>query len=350
MTILSNSLMDKVTKLTNQGRLAEATSLLRSMHSGNATQETLGARLASSLSGSASFKPAAPVEHYPGRFEWRTCNGASGTLRYKVYIPSTYGNDPLPVVVMLHGCRQTPDDFAAGTAMNRVAEEKSFLVVYPEQAGAANASRCWNWFRKSDQRRDHGEPDLIAGITRQTCAEFSADTARVYVAGLSAGGAAAANIALLYPDLFAAVGVHSGLALQAASDLPSALAAMRSGGIAGLAKGQRVPAIVFHGDRDNTVNVVNAHQVSQQALEGIDTRMTINKGLADGVSYTQTIHALESGDATLEEWIVHGGTHAWFGGDNRGSYTTRGPDASREMIRFFLEHRLVSDPVAHGSP
>ena len=261
---------------------------------------------------------------------------------YRLYVPSTHAGQPAPLVVMLHGCTQTPEDFAAGTRMNILAEEHRVVVAYPAQAQSANPQRCWNWFNPADQGRDMGEPAAIAGITRQAMREVAVDPRRVHVAGLSAGGAQAAIMGMAYPELYASVGVHSGLACGAARDVQSALAAMRQGA-AGVAPARRpVPAIVFHADRDGTVAPVNGEQVVAQALAGSRTRMRTERGqVAGGHAWTRTTH-LDADDRTLlEQWVVHGGGHAWSGGSADGSYTDpRGPDASREMLRFFREHPL----------
>lgn len=233
--------------------------------------------------------------------------------------------------------------------MNLLAEEFTFLVAYPAQAKSANPSKCWNWFRPSDQCRGQGEPSLIAAIARQIMTGYPIVPSQIYVAGLSAGGAAAAIMGATYPDIFAAVGVHSGLPCGAATDIPSAFSAMRQG--ESRAKpfrrarpSQPVPTIVFHGDRDTTVSPVNGDQVIAQAKAGADLKRTVNSGYSrGGIKYTCIVEADQSGRTILEHWALHGCGHAWSGGSTEGSYTEpRGPDASREMIRFFLQHRTPS--------
>src|SRR6266487_2139945 len=248
-----------------------------------------------------------------------------------------------PLIIMLHGCTQSPDDFAAGTRMNAIAEERTCLVAYPEQPAAANASKCWNWFRPSDQQRGHGEPSLIAGITGQIMRDYSVDPRRVYIAGLSAGGAAAAIMGMTYPDLYAAVGVHSGLAYGVASDLPSAFAAMRQGA-GGMpmteGRGPIIPAIVFHGDRDTTVHPRNGCHVIAQSKITTSLQTDMHHGrVPGGHAYTRTVHTDAGGRAIFEQWDIHGAGHAWSGGSPSGTYTDpRGPDATREMLRFVLDH------------
>jgi poly(hydroxyalkanoate) depolymerase family esterase len=226
--------------------------------------------------------------------------------------------------------------------MNEVAEDHTFLVAYPAQAQSANMSKCWNWFNADHQQRDRGEPSIIAGITREIMSNFPVLPHRIYIAGLSAGGAAAAIMGSTYPDLYAAIGVHSGLACGAASDLPSAFAAMRTGTATDLRHHEGVqtiiPTIVFHGDRDTTVNLVNGNQVITQAKAAAHLRVEVIQGEAGGVRYTCTVHVNEGGRPVLEQWVLHGGGHAWSGGSTVGSYTDpRGPEASREMVRFFLD-------------
>ncbi len=247
----------------------------------------------------------------------------------------------MPLVVMLHGCTQSPDDFAAGTRMNHAAEAHGFIVAYPAQTGSANAQRCWNWFNPADQQRDGGEAALIAGITRQVMHDFAIDPARVYLAGLSAGAAAAAIMANTYPELYAAVGIHSGLACGAARDMHSAFTAMQRGNDgARSATGRIVPAIVFHGDRDATVNARNADAVIAQSTQRQPLRTQVEIAqVPNGHAYTRTSRIDRDGITLTEQWIVHGAGHAWFGGSPDGSYTDpRGPDATAEMLRFFRQH------------
>jgi poly(hydroxyalkanoate) depolymerase family esterase len=275
-----------------------------------------------------------------------TYSNSLGSRSYKLFVPSGYQGQPLPLVVMLHGCTQSPDDFAAGTRMNFIAEEQTCFVVYPAQRSDANPSKCWNWFRAADQRRGGGEPSLIAGITLQVMRDYSVDAKRVYVGGLSAGAAAAAIMGATYNDLYAAVGIHSGLACGSATDMPSAFAAMRQGGGPGRrvisGGGPPVPVIIFHGDRDTTVHPNNGGQVLEQAIGTTSTQKKERRGqIPGGHAYTRTTHTDAGGREILEHWNIHGAGHAWSGGSPAGSYTDpQGPDATREMLRFFLAHSL----------
>ena len=305
------------------------------------------------MGGLARRSPAQTPDVVPdgGQFLAASYSNRAGSRDYKLYVPSGYRGQPVPLVVMLHGCTQSPDDFAAGTRMNARAEEHTCLVAYPAQAASANASKCWNWFSPRDQQHGQGEPSLIAGITRQVMRDYAVDSERVYVAGLSAGGAAAAIMGMTYPDLYAAIGVHSGLACGAASDLPSAFAVMSHGeAVAPRGTGhyrQMVPTIVFHGDQDSTVHPRNGDQViaqsSARTTTGLQTRVQHGRA-PGGHAYSRTLHADARGRTILEQWVIHGAGHAWSGGSPAGSYTDpRGPDAAREMLRFFLEHRCAQE-------
>jgi poly(hydroxyalkanoate) depolymerase family esterase len=282
------------------------------------------------------------------RFIEGTYSNAAGSRAYKLFIPSRYQERPLPLVVMLHGCTQSPDDFAAGTRMNFIAEEQNCFVVYPAQHRQANQAKCWNWFRTADQQRGRGEPSLIAGITRQIMHGYAVDRNRVYVGGLSAGAAAAAVMGATYNDLYAAIGIHSGLACGIATDLPSAFVAMRQGGPDDkmiLGDQPPVPTIVFHGDQDTTVHPNNGGQIFEQSVRTMTTQKKVHRGqVPGGHTYTRTVLSDESGRAMVEHWNIHGAGHSWSGGSAAGSYTDpRGPDATREMLRFFLDHSLQDE-------
>jgi poly(hydroxyalkanoate) depolymerase family esterase len=406
-----NTDMMEATRLTREGRLAEATALIRRTLAGNhapdvsasvrptepeaiettfkvvtepqptreesrPSAETAGTSQTTRIRPRFVSKFSMPTARFPLPVDLPGCPGRGpippgsapplagrwldgsyqnqvGARSYKLYVPSGDRGPGQALVVMLHGCTQNPDDFAAGTGMNARAEADGFLVVYPAQAASANSSMCWNWFQSADQGREGGEPSIIAGITRRVMEEYQVDPGRVYVAGLSAGGAMAAILAANYPDLFTAVGVHSGLAPGSARDLPSAFQAMRTGGQPGRSSGKRaIPLIIFHGDRDSTVHPGNADQTIRlwAAIGGTKSKArsaassVIEQGKsAGGKGYTRTIHPDPTGKTPVEQWTIHGAGHAWSGGSRNGSYTDPdGPDATGELLRFFREQSPVS--------
>ncbi|MFT3690879.1 alpha/beta hydrolase family esterase [Paenirhodobacter sp.] len=264
-----------------------------------------------------------------------TC--AAGGRDYLTYVPASAATG---LVVMLHGCTQTNADFAAGTGMNALAERHGLIVVYPQQSRGENAQSCWNWFSPGDQRRDRGEPAILAGIAAHVAQAHGIPSSATFVAGLSAGGAMAVILGQTYPDVFAAVGTHAGLPYGIARDVPSAFAAMAGKAVADPARAARpTPTIIFQGDADRTVNPANADRIARDVLTA-GPRMTLfeqTSGRLNGRGFIRETTSTDDGATLLEYWKIEGLGHAWSGGNPAGTYTdSAGPDASAEMVRFFL--------------
>ena len=303
-------------------------------------------------------KPPAPVpaprasRPEPGSFVDGEFACSNGKIAYKLYTPVGSSRRRLPLVVMLHGCRQSAGNFATGTGMNRIADELGFLVLYPQQSKTANFMRCWNWHRPGDQKRGRGEPAKIAELTRAVVSLCKGDANRVYVAGLSAGGAEAAIVASAYPEIYMAVGVHSGISKGNVRTLNGALSAMRSGGdlSADMPVCQPRPTIVFHGDRDSVVHPSSVEGFVASALGLVEGPIStvVETGRSDGGrEFTRTVYRHKRDKPLIETWIVHGSGHGWSGGNFLGLDTDpAGPDASREMIRFFFEFKRSLPMIA----
>ncbi len=283
-----------------------------------------------------------------GKFLNQSYACAAGRRSYKLYIPPhRHRAGRRPLLVMLHGGTQDADDFAAGTRMHLLAEEHGLIVAYPSQCKTANPSLCWNWFVPEHQMRGIGEPSIIAGITEQIVSKYDIDPQRVFVAGLSAGGAMAGVMGATYPEVYAAIGVHSGLPYRSATDVTSAFLAMR--GDPGLKRRQRkqrptpdhalrVRTIIFHGDADQIVHPSNAAKIVEAQAKTGDTVEYTRARSSGSRTYTRAVSRDKTGTAVVEKWLIHGSGHAWSGGSPDGTYIDPdGPDASREMLRFFLE-------------
>jgi len=292
----------------------------------------------------APAAPAArPAHDFGERFASRIYRGPAGSLNYRLYVPADHGQRDLALLLMLHGCTQNPEDFALGTQMNDLADEFGLIVAYPHQPRRANAAGCWNWFDRRHQKRGSGEPAKLAGLAQTLAREFGVKKERVFAAGLSAGGAMAEVLAATYPDVFAAVGVHSGLPYKSAVDVPSAFAAMKGSAAVDsapeAANDSGCRKIVFHGGADATVHPANGERILEQAecgpnpLERSDLDWQ-----TEGGRVRRTVLEDPTGRPVVEHWFVEDGGHAWFGGDSRGTYTQSvGLDASRVMVRFFLK-------------
>lgn len=352
--------LKEATRLTRAGKLSEATALIQQALGTGAPTPQKSPRKSAGADRMIDMKPVPASKAKRGAksagsrqsstFTRHQHRGAKGSLEYLLYTPANL-QPQAPLVLMLHGCSQSAEDFARGTGMNALADELGFLIAYPQQSSGANMQGCWNWFRPGDQRRDRGEPQMIAGITREVIESADADPRRVYVAGLSAGGAAAVIMAETHPDIYAACGVHSGLAHGAADSLASALSAMRAGSSSSASKsGVFVPVITFHGDRDTTVAGINSEQIIAAAGDRAPQPLNCDTSTgtsAGGRAFTRKLCTGPEGEIVIEQWTVHGAGHAWSGGDATGSYTDpSGPDASREMIRFFLQHRRPDAAIA----
>jgi len=362
MNPLFAGLMGKAARLTRTGRLVEATEAIQHALRG----ETVPRPASSARSNppvtdadvievearvidvASRTRPARAPESTEQWLEGRFAHQGRA-IDYMLFVPVSAAGEPgvrPPLVVMLHGCTQHAADFAAGTRMNEHARACGAMVLYPEQPQRANGQKCWNWFKSQHQQRGRGEPALLAALTRHITQQQHADPRRVYVAGLSAGGAMADVLGHCYPDVYAAVGVHSGLPHGAAHDVVSALSVMRTGAAPGAAGAiaARPPTIVFHGDADTTVHANNGLAILAGATPG-----EVKEGESpSGRRFTRTVFPASEGSADSEHWRLHGAGHAWSGGSAQGSYTQpEGIDASREMLRFFLAHRL-GDPGNGG--
>lgn len=312
---------------------------------------------------------------------WQEYNyrSAAGSYPYFVYTPENYQvGTPVPLIVMLHGCTQSALDFATGTRMNLLAEQYNCIVVYPQQTKASNQNMCWNWFLPSNQVRERGEPASIAGIVqtiKNATMTWTIDPTRIYVAGISAGAAMAVILGATYPDIFAAIGVHSGLQFQAATSINTAFKVMRRGGpeptqqgyLAYSAMSHRarlVPTIVFHGTHDHFVVPLNGDQTVQQWIEtntlASPERYTANFSLPASITqgqvpggrvYTTTSWKTVDGEEIQVYWKINGMGHAWSGGNSGSPYTDRrGPDASLAIYTFFMAHPLMDTETPESHP
>jgi poly(hydroxyalkanoate) depolymerase family esterase len=313
----------------------------------------------------AQFVTGRPAWAAAGTWKQYTYSGSAGSRVYDVYTP--YGYTPaarVPLVMMLHGCNQTPLDLALGTRMNDLADSKQFIAVYPQETGTY--LNCWQWFMLADQARGSGEPAILAGITHSVMSNtalWNVNPGQVFVTGISAGGAMAVVMGATYPDLYSAIGVGSGAEYKAATDAASAGQVRFSGGPSPTTVGgaayqamgsfaRVVPVIVFHGTSDTVVYPINGVQVVQQWMQTdhlasantynpsySSPSATIYGQVPGGQAYTVRKWNNSAGTEIEEYWTVTGMGHAWSGGSTAGSLTDPyGPSETTNMFAFFIAH------------
>jgi poly(hydroxyalkanoate) depolymerase family esterase len=303
-----------------------------------------------------------------GRFVDGVFTSDAGSRRWRLWVPAGYdGRTRLPLVVLLHGCTQDPDDIARGTRVTEQADKLNLLVLLPEQPASANPKKCWNWYDAAHQHRDAGEPSLIAGTTRQTLGGWSVDSQRVYVAGVSAGAAMASVMAIAYPDVYAAAGLHSGIPYRAAANVMEGVAAMSRGasdptalGTTAIAdmgpRARAIPVIIVQGAADPVVKPVNAEHTRDMWLAmndlslGADARkaapagpMSEQRYESGGLRVIESCYRSRAGKTGCDviTLFIDGLGHAWSGGSRAGTFTDeRGPDATEAILRFLLEQRM----------
>ncbi len=292
-----------------------------------------------------------------------TAASASRRMLYWLYIPANAGAKPLPLVVMLHGCRQSATDFASSTRMNALADRKGFAVLYPQQSAAHDANRCWPWYKPA-ARQGQGDVAVIAAMVEKVLVKHGFDRSRTYAAGLSAGAGLAALLALRYPALIAAVGLHSGPVFGVADSTLSAYRVMQTGSAASTAaavetleaqplmlQGTGMPVILVHGARDAVVRRINLQQQTQQFA-------VLNAPLTASALPERKIYPARAGRKPRHGWQtltyfagrkpqivsceIEGLAHAWSGADTSVPFgDAQGPDASALIWAFFARHKRV---------
>ena len=314
-----------------------------------------------------------PVE--PGRFvadsklAWRGWLAVMPWLwpsrEYLVYVPRAYGGwRRRPLLVLLHGCRQTPEDFAAATRIAALADSNGWLVLLPRQSSKANAWTCWNWFDKATSA-GRGEAAIVVAQIRAVQRAYRVHPRRIFVAGMSAGGCLAAVLGLRHPKLFAGVAAHSAVACGAASGPMAAMqvlahgadtAVEQIGATARDAASRRalpVPLLVVHGGDDHVVSLRNARQLVRQYLVfngrldpkemAPDELPPPDREITQQLSPGRTATTIEyrDGARTLVRMVrVDGLGHAWSGGDATFPYNDPLPPDATALLGAFVADQI----------